>query len=155
VGRPDARFPDGGLPWEYTPPCVALEWWPVREAPRDAPFTTLSNWRTSKEWFTFGEASFANDKRSGFFPFLELPRLTDAPLELASGKPAVVEHTGPSGILPEGEGIFRFRTLDEAVRALDTVAADYERQSRLARALAAEVFAADVVVPRLLERALA
>jgi hypothetical protein len=26
VGRPDAFFPDAGLPWHYTPPCVALEW---------------------------------------------------------------------------------------------------------------------------------
>jgi hypothetical protein len=50
--------------------------------------------------------------------------------------------------------MFRFQTLDGAVRALETVAADYERQCRFARALAEEVFAADVVVPRLLERAL-
>src|SRR5207245_179535 len=83
VGLPDARFPDGGLRWEYTPPCVSLESWPVWKAPPDAPFTTLSNWGTSKEWFAYGEVSFANDKRSGFLPFLDLPRRTDAPIELA------------------------------------------------------------------------
>jgi hypothetical protein len=33
---------------------------------------------------------------------------------LASGKPAVVQHTGPSRFLPHGEGMFRFVSLDEA-----------------------------------------
>src|SRR5689334_12527769 len=38
VGRPEARFPDAGLRWHYTPPCVATDWWPVRPAEPDAPF---------------------------------------------------------------------------------------------------------------------
>jgi hypothetical protein len=37
---------------------------------------------------------------------------------LASGKPAVVQYTGPSRFLPDGEGLFRFRTFDEAARSL-------------------------------------
>ena len=37
---------------------------------------------------------------------------------LASGKPAVVQNTGPSAFLPESEGIFRFHTMEEAVEAL-------------------------------------
>src|SRR6266487_4725425 len=32
---------------------------------------------------------------------------------LASGKPAVVQHTGASVFLPDGEGMFRFRSLAE------------------------------------------
>jgi hypothetical protein len=73
---------------------------------------------------------------------------------LASGKPAVVQHTGKSRILPDAEGLFRFRNMDEAVRALSVVEADYGRHSRLARELAAE-FDARHVVARVLERALA
>jgi len=46
---------------------------------------------------------------------------------LASGKPAVVQHTGASRFLPDAEGLFRFRSMDEAVRALAAVEADYER----------------------------
>jgi hypothetical protein len=74
---------------------------------------------------------------------------------LASGKPAVVQHTGPSEILPSTEGIWRFRTPDEAARYLDAVAADYDRQCRAARELAEEHFDARAILSRLLERAIA
>jgi len=37
---------------------------------------------------------------------------------LASGKPVVVQHTGASAFLPDGEGMFRFSTLKEAAGAL-------------------------------------
>ena len=74
---------------------------------------------------------------------------------LASGKPAVVQDTGPSRFLLDAEGVFRFRTVDEAARALARVESDYDRQCRLARALAEEHFDARRVVGRVLERALA
>jgi hypothetical protein len=73
---------------------------------------------------------------------------------LASGKPAVVQHTGASRFLPDAEGLFRFRSLEEAARALSTAESDYERYGRLARALAEEYFDAHKVVGRVLERAL-
>jgi hypothetical protein len=73
---------------------------------------------------------------------------------LASGKPAVVQHTGPSRLLPEGSGVFRFRNIDEATAQLETVAADYERHSKLARLLAEEYFDGRKVAARLLEVAL-
>jgi hypothetical protein len=73
---------------------------------------------------------------------------------LASGKPAVVQHTGPSRFLPDAEGLFRFRHLEEAARYLETASADYERQCRLARALAEEHFDATKVTGKALERAL-
>lgn len=73
---------------------------------------------------------------------------------LASGKPAVVQHTGPSRFLPEAEGLFRFRTLGEAAHALETVEADYERHSRRARELAEAYFDARRVVARVLEHSL-
>jgi len=74
---------------------------------------------------------------------------------LASAKPAVVQHTGPSHFLPDSEGLFRFRTLEEGARALSAVESDYERHCRLARELAEEHFDAQKVVGRVLERALA
>ena len=73
---------------------------------------------------------------------------------LASGKPAVVQHTGRSRFLPDAAGLFRFRSLEEAARALFAAESDYERHSRLARQLA-EQFDARHVVARVLERALA
>jgi hypothetical protein len=169
-----------------------------------------------------GEA-YRNDKRAGFLPFLDLPRSTDHPLELAlllapweddervalqqrgwrvrdahevastpwdyqryiydscgefscakptyvrletawisdrticylaSGKPAVVQHTGDSRILPDAAGLFRFRSMKEAAHCLEKVVDDYEQQCRLARALAEEHFDAQKVVGHVLERAL-
>ncbi|PYQ18238.1 MAG: hypothetical protein DMF79_15560 [Acidobacteria bacterium] len=73
---------------------------------------------------------------------------------LASGKPAVVQHTGPSRYLPDDEGLFRFKTMEEAVHALARVESDYERHCRLARALAEEYFDGRRVVTRVLEHAL-
>ncbi len=73
---------------------------------------------------------------------------------LASGKPVVVQDTGPSAFLPNGLGMFRFRSLDEAAEALATVAADYEKQCRAAREIAEAYFDARVVLPPLLDAAL-
>ena len=74
---------------------------------------------------------------------------------LASGRPVVVEHTGPSRFLPEDAGLWRFRNPAEAARALQMVVEDYPRQCRLARALAEEYFDAAKVVRTVLEVALA
>ena len=73
---------------------------------------------------------------------------------LASGKPVVVQDTGPSSILPDGDGMFRFKTMADIAQAFETINGDYERQCRLARRLAAEQFDAEVVVAGILERAL-
>jgi hypothetical protein len=73
---------------------------------------------------------------------------------LASGKPAVVRHTGPSRFLPTRGGLFRFRRLEAAAAMLEEAADDRDGQSRLARALAEEHFDAARVTRKLLERAL-
>ncbi len=73
---------------------------------------------------------------------------------LASGKPAIVQHTGASHVLPDAEGLFRFSSMHEAAQALAAAEADYERHGRAARALVEEHFDARRVVTRVLERAL-
>jgi hypothetical protein len=222
VGRAGSRCPDVGLPWRYTPPCVALDLWPVAPFAPDAAFSTISHW-SGDEWVQQGEEIYINDKRAGFLPFLDLPRYVSVPLELAlrlapdeeedrvmlqdrgwrlvdsrtvsaqpwdyqcyiqlsigefsavkpscvhlqnawisdrslcylaSGKPVVVQHTGPSRFLPDAEGLFRFHTLEEAATSLKAVKSDYDRHSRMARALAVEYFDAARVTAALLERAL-
>lgn len=220
VGKPGARFPDCGLQWTYTKPCVALDWWPPRWAPADAPFTTVAHWYDG--WMEDDAGGYGDGKRSGFLPYFELPRRTTWTLELAldlvpedadqlilwenrwrvcdshavsatpwdyqhyiqassgefscckphcvrlqnawisnrtacymaSGKPAVVEHTGPSGYLPDCEGLFRFRTLDQALRSLEILTSDYDRHCRSARAFAEEHFDGQKIATRLLQRAL-
>ena len=73
---------------------------------------------------------------------------------LASGKPAVVQNTGPSSFLPNGEGLFRFATVEEAADALDAVNADYERHCRAARQIAETLFDAKQIAQDILYYAL-
>ena len=74
---------------------------------------------------------------------------------LASGRPVVVQDTGPSAVLPNGEGMFRFTALDEAAAALEAVNGAYEHHRHAARALAETWFDARKVVGGLLDAALA
>jgi hypothetical protein len=73
---------------------------------------------------------------------------------LASGKPAIVQHTGTSRFLPDNAGLFRFHDMEDAISCLETAVADYERHCRLARELAEEYFDAKKVARRMLEQAL-
>jgi hypothetical protein len=72
---------------------------------------------------------------------------------LASGRPAVVQDTGFGEHIPKGNGLFAFRTADAAQAHLETVAANYAQHSQAARELAAAYFSAEVVLPKLLEKA--
>jgi len=223
VGQPGAKFPDLGIKWLYTPPCVSLDSWPLVRTEPPAPLTTVSHWY-SGDWLRDDAGELvSNEKRTGFMQVLGLPRLTSVGLELAlqlrendeddrvlllnhgwrvrdawavtgtpwdyqryvqaslgefscvkpscvrfqnawisdrtlcylaTGKPAVIEHTGASRFLPEREGLFRFRDLSEAVQCLKALLEDYERHCRLARGLAENYFDAKKVVTKVLERSL-
>jgi len=56
--------------------------------------------------------------------------------------------------LPDAEGLFRFRNIDEAARMIALVEPDYDRQCDAARVLAETYFDAEKVVGRVLEKAL-
>jgi glycosyltransferase involved in cell wall biosynthesis len=75
---------------------------------------------------------------------------------LASARPAVVQDTGPCGLLEdaEGQGIFRFRDPEGAAAALAAVDGEHARQCSLARSLAEEKFDARRSAARLLELSL-
>jgi len=73
---------------------------------------------------------------------------------LASGKPVVVQDTGPSEFLPNGEGMFRFTTPEEAARAFDAINADYEHHCAAARRLAEAYFDAKKTAAKILSHAL-
>jgi hypothetical protein len=71
---------------------------------------------------------------------------------LASGRPALVQDTGFSKLLPTGEGLLKFATLEEAVRGIESINADYKRHCAAARRLAEERFAAPKILQSILER---
>jgi hypothetical protein len=70
---------------------------------------------------------------------------------LASGKPVVVQDTGPSSTLPNGLGMFRFSSVEEAAEALQAVNADYARHCRAARELAEAYFDATKIARQILD----
>jgi len=223
VGAPGARFPDGGVRWQYTPPPVFLGAWEPLPPEPDAAYTTVTNWWG--EWIMIDGETVNNEKRTAFMALLDLPARVPAKLELAltpddytmgldgrmlsdhgwtvrdawktcgapegyrdyirrsraelsptkpscrilanawvsdrtlcylaSGRPAVVEYTGPSRILPDADGLLRFRDVDEAAAAIRAVEADPEHHSHRARELAEEHFDGAQVLRSVLERALA
>jgi hypothetical protein len=69
---------------------------------------------------------------------------------LATGKPVVAQDTGFGNILPTGEGLFSFRTIEQALAAIDSINSDYRRHCLAARAIAQEYFASEVIAAKLL-----
>jgi hypothetical protein len=74
---------------------------------------------------------------------------------LALGIPTVVQDTGFSKIIPSGEGILAFETLEEAGEAIANLRASPEQHAKAARTIAAEYFDSRLVLERLVEKALA
>jgi hypothetical protein len=119
---------------------------------RDAASVTATPWDYQR-YIQHSRAEFSCAKPS--YVSFENAWISDRTVcYLASGKPAVVQHTGPSRLLPDAYGLFRFRNLEEARHCLEKVGSDYERQCKFARALAEEYFDAKKVAGRVLERAL-
>lgn len=71
---------------------------------------------------------------------------------LASGKPVLAQDTGFGSYLPTGDGLFAFRTLEDAVLHIEAIRQDYTHHAQAARQLAEHFFDSDVVLTRLLER---
>jgi hypothetical protein len=69
---------------------------------------------------------------------------------LAAGRPVVTQDTGFGTVLPLGEGLFAFTTMEEILAALEAIESDYDRHARAARAIAEEHFRAETVLARLL-----
>jgi hypothetical protein len=76
-------------------------------------------------------------------------------LYLATGRPALVQETGCSQWLPTGTGLVAFSTADEAAEGIADIRRRYATHCDAAAALAREYFAAEKVLPPLVERAMA
>jgi glycosyltransferase involved in cell wall biosynthesis len=71
---------------------------------------------------------------------------------LASGRPVVAQDTGFDRVLPVGEGLLAFSTVEEAAAAVEDVLARPQEHARAARALAEELLDSDRVLGGLLDR---
>lgn len=90
-----------------------------------------------------GEFTVARDQnvrlRSGWFS-------ERSACYLAAGRPVITQDTGFGTVLPTGEGLFAFNTVEEIVAAFEAIEADYEKHSRAARAIAEDYFRAEKVL---------
>jgi hypothetical protein len=72
---------------------------------------------------------------------------------LAAGRPVAVQDTGFGDVLPVGEGLLSFRTVEQAVASIKDIEGNYARHAKAARELAAEYFDATKVLARLIDDA--
>jgi hypothetical protein len=101
--------------------------------------SSKAEWGIAKNGYVRGQSGWFSERSARY---------------LAAGRPVVVQETGFSDVLPVGEGILPFTNLEEAVRGIREVEANYDRHSRAARAIAEEYFCSDKVLTRLLEEAM-
>jgi hypothetical protein len=90
-----------------------------------------------------GEFTVAKDQnvrlRTGWFS-------DRAATYLSAGRPVISQETGFSSVLPTGEGLFAFSTVEDVQRAFAMIDADYARHTRAAARIAREYFSHDVVL---------
>jgi YHS domain-containing protein len=95
-----------------------------------------------------GEFTVAKDQnvrlRSGWFS-------ERSACYLAAGRPVVTQDTGFGTVLPTGEGLFAFNTMEDILVAVEAINADYDRHSRAARHIAEEYFRAETVLAKVIE----
>ncbi len=96
-----------------------------------------------------GEFTVAKDQnvrlRSGWFS-------DRSATYLAAGKPVITQETGFSNVLPTGEGLFAFSTVEDVVAAIDAVNRDDRRHRERAFEVAREYFDHRRVLGELLDR---
>jgi hypothetical protein len=73
---------------------------------------------------------------------------------LASGKPCVVEDTGPSDVLPSGKGLHRVRDGEAAIAAFRTILERYDEEAREAHDIARSIFDATAICRKVMARAM-
>ena len=71
---------------------------------------------------------------------------------LAAGRPVINQDTGFGNILPTGKGLFDFRTMEDALSAIDTIEADYAGNCDAALQIANDYFAAEKVLGDLMNK---
>ena len=117
---------------------------PVRVCPDLDSFRTytqssMAEWGVAKNGYVVGKSGWFSERTARY---------------LAAGRPVVVQDTGFGGILPTGEGILPFLSIEEAADGIRQVQSDYQRHARAARAIADEYFDSDKVLERLVNEAM-
>jgi hypothetical protein len=98
---------------------------PDVERYRDYVATSAGEWSVAKHGYVAGWSGWFSCRTACY---------------LAAGRPAVVQDTGFSEVLPTGEGLLAFTTIEGAADAIRSVTGDHARHARAARGIASEHF---------------
>jgi hypothetical protein len=101
--------------------------------------SSKAEWSVAKNGYVIGQAGWFSCRSACY---------------LAAGRPVVVQDTGFGPVLPAGEGVLTFTSLEETVAAIREVETDYARHAQAARDIARTYFDSDKVLTRLLDDAL-
>lgn len=101
--------------------------------------TSKAEWSVAKNAYVQGQPGWFSERSACY---------------LAAGRPVITQDTGFASVLPVGEGILAFRTLDEAVAAVREVSGHYDRHAVAARGIADAYFDSGRVLTRLIDEAM-
>jgi hypothetical protein len=76
IGTAGCRIPSGGIRWQPIRQPVVADLWAPLPADPEAPFTTIGKWDATGRDVTFEGEVFGWRKRTEWFRFLDLPRVT-------------------------------------------------------------------------------
>jgi hypothetical protein len=82
LGAADSPVPLFGVDWKKTWPAVHVASWPAQPSSGTA-YTTITQWWCEEAAY-LGDDCYDCNKRNGFIAFVDLPRHTPIPLELAA-----------------------------------------------------------------------
>jgi hypothetical protein len=100
--------------------------------------SSKAEWSVAKNGYVVGKAGWFSCRSACY---------------LAAGRPVIVQDTGFGAVLPVGEGLLSFATMDDAVAAIHDVQASYARHAKAARAIAEDYFDSAKVLTRLIDDA--
>ena len=112
---------------------------PDLESYRDYIESSKAEWSVAKNGYVVGRPGWFSCRSACY---------------LAAGRPVAVQNTGFDAVLPIGEGLLAFSTVEQAVASIQEIEANYQRHARAAREIAAEYFDASRVLTDLVEEAM-
>jgi hypothetical protein len=101
--------------------------------------SSMGEWSVAKTGYVRGKPGWFSERSACY---------------LAAGRPVILQDTGFPSVLPVGEGLMAFQTVEDAAASVREVSGNYIRHSRAARAIAREYFDSDKVLAALVEAAL-
>ena len=101
--------------------------------------TSKAEWSVAKNGYVKGQAGWFSCRSACY---------------LAAGRPVIVQDTGFPGVIPVGEGVFAFDTIEEAAAAIEEVERDYRRHAGAAFEIAEQYFGSEKVLAKFVEEAM-